>query len=459
MLEDTIAAIATPLGEGGIAIIRVSGPEAIEKIEAIFEPRQKGRLLSEIPGYRMVLGWIIDRDRHRVDECLLAIMRQPNSYTAEDIVEIHCHGGLWAARQCLDEVLLQGVRQARPGEFTQRAFLNGRLDASQAEAVIEIIRAKSQKALYLATKQLSGHNSSYMKNLEEEMVRIMAMIEGSIDFPEEVGEPDYPLIQEILDTVQSDIEKLLRAGQRAKVYRNGVKIVICGKPNVGKSSWLNQLSGWDRAIVTETPGTTRDIIAEYINIKGIPVQLFDTAGIRKTEDKVESLGVEKARQVIREAGLAIFILDITSGITPEDEEIFYGLEPRRTIILVNKDDMGDKRINRGQLEARFPGVPVIYGSTIEQQGMDELQETIEAMVLAGLPGQDDLEMLLSDRQQKILEQCRAQIIIIRNTLGQTPLDCMAVEFSVILDGLGEITGKDMQAEVMDQIFKDFCIGK
>jgi tRNA modification GTPase len=457
--QETIAAIATPAGEGGIAIIRVSGSEAIEKVEAVFKPRRKNRSLRDVCGYHMILGWIVDEEGQRIDECLLAVMRKPHSYTAEDTVEIHCHGGLLAARQCLQQVLSQQVRLARPGEFTQRAYLNGRLDASQAEAVIEIIQAKSEKALYLATKQLSGHNSRHMHRLEEQMIRVTAMIEASIDFPEEVGEPDYEEIQGLLEEVQTDIGKLLRAGKRAEIYRTGVKIVICGKPNVGKSSWLNQLSGWDRAIVTEIPGTTRDIIEEYINIKGIPVRLVDTAGIRKTEDRVESIGVQIAQQVISEAALAIFILDITSGITEEDQEVFLCLDPLRTIILVNKDDLLDKQITPEQLQARFSGIPVIYGSVKEEQGLAELQDTIEAMILTGQADQDDLEMLLSMRQQRILEECQTQIEAIRDTLARVSLDCLAVEIGMVLDGLGEITGKNLQDEVMERIFRDFCIGK
>lgn len=459
MPEDTIAAIATPPGEGGIAIIRVSGNQAIDKVGPIFQPRKKGRKLSEVPGHQMVLGWVVDEKGQKIDECLVAVMRKPHSYTTEDTVEIHCHGGLLVARQCLQRVLSQKVREATPGEFTKRAYLNGRLDASQAEAVIEIIRAKSQKALHLAAKQLSGHNSRYMHRLTEQMIRIVAMIEGSIDFPEEVGEPDYKEIQGLLATVRSDIEKLLEAGRRAEIYRTGVKIVICGKPNVGKSSWLNQLSGWDRAIVTEIPGTTRDIIEQYINIKGIPVQLVDTAGIRKTVDRVESIGVQMAQKVISEAALAIFILDITSGITEEDQEVFRCLDPARTIILVNKDDMRDKQISPVQLESLFPGIPVVYGSTKEELGVNELQDRIEAMILSGQVGQDDLEILLSDRQQRILAQCLKQIAIIEGILGQMPLDCLAVDIGMVLDGLGEITGENLQDEVIERIFKEFCIGK
>ena len=400
MLEDTIAAISTPPGEGGIAIIRVSGSDAINKVEAIFKPRQKGRIVSQLKGYQMILGWIVDDKDQPIDECLLAIMRKPHSYTAEDTVEIHCHGGVLAARQCLERVLTLGVREALPGEFTQRAYLNGRLDASQAEAVIEIIRARSKKALNLAMKQLTGYNSQYVHRLEDRLIQVTALIEASIDFPEDVGEPDYQEIAGLLSEVRDELARLLAAGKRAEIYRSGAKVVICGKPNVGKSSLLNWLSGWERAIVTEIPGTTRDIIEEYVNIKGIPVRLIDTAGIRRTEDRVEAIGIKMAQQAISEAELAIFLLDITSGITEEDKEIYQSLNPAKTIIFINKDDLLEKQIDTAQIERLFPGIPVIVGSVREEKGLSELEDIVEAMLLAGQGEPGDLEMLLSTRQQQ-----------------------------------------------------------
>jgi tRNA modification GTPase len=354
MQMSTIAAISTPPGEGGIAIIRVSGSESIAAVEAIFEPRRQGRRLRDLQGYQMMLGWIKDAQGEPIDECLVAVLRQPHSYTAEDTVEIHCHGGVLAARQCLQEVLNQGIREALPGEFTQQAFLNGRLDASQAEAVIEVIRARSTKALKLAVKQLSGFNSRYMKRMVDQLLQAGAIIEASIDFAEDVGEPDYEQVGALLSQVQNDIYRLLEAAKRAEIYRSGVKVVICGKPNVGKSSLLNWLIGRERAIVTEIPGTTRDVIEEFINLRGIPVRLIDTAGIRQTEDRVEAVGVQKAQQAINEADLAIFLLDVTSGLTAEDEEVHCNLSPSRTIILVNKDDLKGKKQIFGRLRADSP---------------------------------------------------------------------------------------------------------
>lgn len=459
MQQETIAAIATPPGEGGIAIIRVSGSEAIAKVGAIFKPRIKDRALNQLHGYQMILGWIVDDQGQPIDECLLAVMRKPHSYTAEDTVEIHCHGGVLAARQCLEQVLGQGIREAYPGEFTQQAYLNGRLDASQAEAVIEIIRARSKKALNLAVKQLSGYNSRYIHRLEDRLIQAAALIEASIDFPEEVGEPDYEEIARLLAEVQHHLGQLLAAGKRAEIYRSGVKVVICGKPNVGKSSLLNWLSGRDRAIVTEIPGTTRDIIEECVNIKGIPVRLIDTAGIRKTEDRVEAIGVQMAQQAISEAALAIFLLDITSGITLEDEEVFHSLNSDRTIILINKDDLVEKQIDHERIQACFPGIPVIFGSVREEQGLNELQNRVEAMILSGLGREGEVEMLLSARQQQILQDCQEHIESVSEILGQVSLDCLAVEISELLEDMSELTGKSLKADAIERIFRDFCIGK
>lgn len=459
MHHNTIAAISTPPGEGGIAIIRVSGSEAIAKVEAIFQPRRKGKSLQDLKGYQMILGWIKDAQGQPVDECLVALMRKPHSYTGEDTVEIHCHGGVLPARQCLQEVLNQGVREALPGEFTQQAYLNGRLDASQAEAVIEVIRARSKKALHLAMKQLSGHNSRYLQHLQEHLIHATAIIEASIDFAEDVGDPDYAEIETLLRRVQDEIQHLLQAGKRAELYRSGVKVVICGKPNVGKSSLLNWLTGRERAIVTEIPGTTRDIIEESINIKGIPVRLIDTAGIRETDDRVEAIGVQMAQQAICEAALAIFLLDVSAGITHEDKAIFDTLDASRTIILINKDDLQDKNIATGEIRARYPGIPVIFGSVLEEQGLTELQEQLETMILAGTSQESGLEMLLSQRQQQILQQCNQQLEAITGLLGVLSLDCLAVEINELLEGLAELTGSNLKAEVMERIFRDFCIGK
>ena len=325
--------------------------------------------------------------------------------------------------------------------------------------MIEIIRARSKKALNLAMKQLTGYNSQYVHRLEDRLIQVTALIEASIDFPEDVGEPDYQEIAGLLSEVRDELARLLAAGKRAEIYRSGAKVVICGKPNVGKSSLLNWLSGWERAIVTEIPGTTRDIIEEYVNIKGIPVRLIDTAGIRRTEDRVEAIGIKMAQQAISEAELAIFLLDITSGITEEDKEIYQSLNPAKTIIFINKDDLLEKQIDTAQIERLFPGIPVIVGSVREEKGLSELEDIVEAMLLAGQGEPGDLEMLLSTRQQQILQRCMEQIGPITEMLGLVSLDCLAVEINEVIEVMGELTGRSLKAEAMERIFRDFCIGK
>ena len=456
---DDIAAISTPPGEGGIAIIRLSGSGVIKKAAQIFKPRRNQIDIRKKEGYSLTLGWIVDADSEAVDEVLLALMRAPHSYTGEDVVEIHCHGGILPARRCLEVVLSQGFRIAEPGEFTRRAFLNGRLDASQAEAVIEIIRAKSDKSMKLALKQLGGRNSEYIHTLEDRLLELNAMVEASLDFPEEVGELEYNRAQAIMVESMEVIDRLIQSGKRADVYRQGISIAICGKPNVGKSSLLNTLLRKDRAIVTSIPGTTRDIIEEQLIIKGIPVRLMDTAGIHITSDVVEKIGVEKSQEVIAEADLVLFLVDAGDGITSDDLNIYRNIENQNLIILVNKEDLEDKNITKRDMEQYFPGVKVIKVSAKEELGIDKLEDNIEEMVLGGKLQSDDLEIMINLRQREALLRARQHLQDALNELNQVPLDCLGVDIWGALEALGEITGKNLREEVLDRMFSDFCIGK
>lgn len=459
MFIDDIAAIATPPGEGGIAIIRLSGSGVIEKASKVFKPHRDDVDIRKKGGYSLTLGWILDAEGEIVDEVLLAIMRAPRSYTGEDVVEIHCHGGILPARRCLETVMRQQVRIAEPGEFTRRAFLNGRLDASQAEAVIEIIRAKSEKSMRLAIKQLSGRNSEYIHLLEDRLLELNAMVEASLDFPDEVGELEYNRAQAIIINCQQLIDQLLRAGQRADIYREGITVAICGKPNVGKSSLLNVLLRKDRAIVTNIPGTTRDIIEEQLNIKGIPVRIIDTAGIRATEDLVEKIGVKRSREVIKEADLVIFLLDAGTGITDEDLAIYQDIENKNIILLANKEDLEEKNITSADLDKYFPRVNVIRASVKGEQGIEELENNIETMVLDGELQSDDLEIMLNLRQREALLRARQCLEEALNEMEIVPLDCLGVDIWGALEALGEITGKNLKEELIERIFHDFCIGK
>jgi len=458
MYQD-IAAISTPPGEGGIAIIRLSGSGVIDKAAQIFRPRRNQIDIRKKEGYSLTLGWIMDADSEAVDEVLLALMRAPHSYTGEDVVEIHCHGGILPARRCLEVVLHQGVRIAEPGEFTRRAFLNGRLDASQAEAVIELIRAKSDKSMKLALKQLGGRNSQYIHTLEDRLLELNAMVEASLDFPEEVGDLEYNRAQAIMLESMEVIDRLIRGGKRADVYREGISIAICGKPNVGKSSLLNTLLRKDRAIVTSIPGTTRDVIEEQLIIKGIPIRLMDTAGIHITSDVVEKIGVEKTQVVIAEADLVLFLLDAGDGITDDDLDIYRKIENRNLIILVNKEDLEEKHITSKELEQYFPQIKVIKVSAKGEQGIEEVEDSIEEMVLGGKLQSDDLEIMINLRQRESLLRARQYLQDALQELNQVPLDCLGVDIWGALEALGEITGKNLREEVLDRMFSDFCIGK
>jgi len=458
-MYDIIAAISTPPGEGGIAIVRLSGTGVLGKMAEGFSPRHKGITLEARPSHSLTLGWMIDDGGEIIDEVLVSVMRGPHSYTGEDVVEINCHGGFLPARRCLERVLAAGVRLAEPGEFTRRAYLNGRLDISQAEAVIDIIRAKSDKGMRLAQQQLSGFNVRYINDLEDGLTRINAILEASIDFPDEVGEPDLDEVEQRLQEIMGSLDALISAAKRAEIFREGVSIAICGKPNVGKSTLLNTLLRKEKAIVTEIPGTTRDVIEDYINVRGIPVKIMDTAGIRATEDRVEKIGVERSREVINAADLVLFLLDVETGITEEDREIFAQISSRKVIVLVNKEDLLEKNIDAASLEKTFTGLSIIHGSAREEIGIDELEEAIESLILSGGTGSDNLEIMVSTRQRNALEQARQHVTDTRESLREAPLDCLGVDLGGALDALGEITGKNLKEEAINRIFHDFCIGK
>ncbi|HOQ09767.1 MAG TPA: tRNA uridine-5-carboxymethylaminomethyl(34) synthesis GTPase MnmE [Syntrophomonadaceae bacterium] len=458
-MQDAIAAISTPPGEGGIAIVRLSGNKVIETVDKLFKPFRRDVELVKRPSHTLTLGWIIDEEGNPLDEVLVSIMREPHSYTGEDVVEINCHGGTLPARRVLERVLQMGIRLAEPGEFTRRAFLNGRLDASQAEAVIDIIRAKTDKAMQIAMRRLQGSTSRLVQQMEDELVLINAMVEASLDFPDEVGEPDYEEIKEKLEKIIAQLEHMLEAARRADIYRQGITVAIAGKPNVGKSSLLNALLRKERAIVTNIPGTTRDIIEDWLNIRGIPVKILDTAGIRDTEDIVEQIGVQRSREVIQQADLIIFLLDVTTGITPEDQYIYESIADGKVIVLVNKEDLEDKKVREEELQQMFPDIPVIRGSVKEEIGLEELESLIEQMVLAGGLNSDDLEMVVNLRQKQSLAAARQHLQDVLDTLQQVPLDCLGVDLQGALEALGEVTGKNLKEEVIDRIFHEFCIGK
>ena len=457
MFEDAIAALSTPPGEGGIGIIRLSGHEVIEKVGKIFLP-VSGKDLRERNGYTLNLGWIIDQDGSKIDQVLLGIMKAPHSYTGEDVIEINCHGGSMPVRRCLQRCLEVGLRLAEPGEFTKRAFLNGRMELSQAEAVIDIIRAKTDRGLKLAMQQLEG-NIGYIEAIEEKLLQLNAMVEASLDFPEEVGELDYDEVQTILLQSRVALDQIIAAGVRNEIYRDGVKVVICGKPNVGKSSLLNALLKKEKAIVTDIPGTTRDVVEDYINVHDIPVKIMDTAGIRLTEDLVEKIGVEKSKIVIEQADLLVLMLDAGDGITQVDLDIYQMIDRDKLIVFVNKEDLEIKRISAVELHSLFAGVKLIQGSAKDDLGLEELEMAIEEMVLSGtLPG-DGLDIMINLRQKDAILRSREQVESALQNLEQVTADCLGVDIWGALETLGEVSGKTLKEEVINRIFHNFCIGK
>jgi len=460
VLEDTIAAIATPLGEGGIAIVRVSGCGAISIVDHIFRPVPGGKQLRDRRGYSLGLGWIVDEKGEPVDEVLVSVMRAPKSYTAEDVVEINCHGGILPAVRCLEAVLRSGARLAEPGEFTKRAFINGRIDISQAEAIIDIIRSKTEKGMRIAVKQLEGMLRRRVERLEDLLIGLNSMVEASIDFPEEVGDLDEREARSRGQEVLRELERLLLAGERSRIYQKGIKVVIAGKPNVGKSSLLNALLRKNKAIVTDIPGTTRDIIEDYINVKGIPVHIMDTAGIRETPDIVERIGVERSEEVIREADIILVVLDAGAGLSEEDERVAEMVKGKRVIVLVNKEDLEEKRVTMEEVRNLFPGQAVVRGSVKEEIGLDELESAIEEAVLAGKVETGDEEILVNLRQEESFRRAKYSVeSFLKGLEAGVSLDCLAVDLGQALDALGEITGRSLKEDVIDRIFRDYCIGK
>ena len=462
MFEDTITAISTAIGESGIALIRMSGARAESILQAAFLPSSPAQAIQENESHRLLLGWITDEQNVKLDEVLVSVMRGPHSYTGETVAEINCHGGFQAVTACLNRCMQLGARMALPGEFTQRAFLNGRLDISQAEALMEIIGAKSRKGLTIAVEQLHGRLRSQLEEIEDLFTRLQGLILASIDFPDDVGELDQEEAQAILQQIQNKFKRLYQISEQTDIYRNGIQMVICGKPNVGKSSLLNYLLNQEKAIVTNIPGTTRDIIEDFLHIQGIPVKIMDTAGIRETEEAVEKIGVQKTYDAISHADVLLFLLDTESGITTEDLQAAQLVKGQKNVLVfVNKMDCPDPKITEAELSRFFPDAdaPHLYGSIRTGAGMEELENQILQIVQQGQLVQDDLEIVMNVRQKQTVKKCYEQAIELQKVLSETSLDCLAVEVDTALIYLGELSGRDLAEETLDRIFRDFCIGK
>lgn len=458
--EDTISAVATALGEGGIGIIRMSGSQAIAIADNIF-CGINGRKACQIKAFQAAYGNIADPETGEiVDEVLILIMKAPRSYTREDVVEIHCHGGATPIRKILDLTLKQGARLAEPGEFTKRAFLNGRLDLTQAEAVIDIIRSKTDSSLKMAVGQLSGVLSAKITEIRHDILQMVAHLEAAIDFPEE--DIEEMTIKEVTKRVKETIAKvdyLLATAQTGKVLREGMATVIIGKPNVGKSSLLNAMLKEKRAIVTDIPGTTRDIIEEYVNIRGIPLKIVDTAGIRETSDIVEKIGVERAREFVGKADLILVLLDASQTLSAEDSQVLNLLSGRQAIVLINKSDL-PQVLEMDRVLQYVSDKKVIRISVAEGSGLDELEQAIVDMVYSGEVKQGEGAIVNNVRQANLIEQAGKHLGDVLNTAAAgMPPDCVVIDLRAAWEKLGEVTGDTVGEDIITQIFTQFCIGK
>lgn len=455
---DTIAAISTAIGEGGISIIRVSGSKALQVVGSIFRGRS-AKSLETMETYTMRYGRIVEfGGEDVVDEVIVSYMKGPRSFTAEDTVEINCHGGIVATNKVIENVLKAGARMADPGEFTKRAFLNGRIDLSQAEAVIDIIRAKTELSMKSAVLQAGGNLSAAVRELREKLLGLIAHIEATVDYPEEDLEEITAIqVSARLKEVVEELTGAIDSADEGKILREGISTVIVGKPNVGKSSLLNTLLKENRAIVTDIPGTTRDVIEEYINIKGIPIKIVDTAGIRETEDVVERIGVKKSRSKIEEADLIIFMLDTSRELTDEDRDIISYIKGKKYIVLLNKVDL-NARMDIKELEGLEPEY-VINASVIQGFGIDRLKDAIVKLFFHGEIKSNEL-VITSMRHKEAMMAAKSSCLQAIDALGGTSaIDLASIDIRSAWYSLGQITGDTMEEDIIDKIFSEFCLGK
>ncbi len=456
--EDTIAAISTPIGQAGIGIIRISGPLSLSIAKKIFKPK---RDIKEFESHRLYLGHIFDPETgETIDEVLLSYMKAPNSYTREDVVEINSHSGYLVLSKILDLVISQGARLAKPGEFTLRAFLNGRIDLTQAEAVVDLINAKSERGLYLATSQLQGRLRDEIEGLKEEIKDILSYVEVAIDFPEEEdAEISRDEIVKRIEGVIPHIEDIIKLHSQKKIWIDGISIVIVGRVNVGKSSLMNRLLNEERAIVTPIPGTTRDIIESNVLINGLPIRLIDTAGLRQVEDEVEKIGISLTTKKLKEADLVLVVIDQSQGLKREDIEIIEMSKEKKAIIVLNKTDLPSKIAEDDKKLLESYRFPIVWISALKGEGIENLKEVIFNTVVKGV---DLTESGIAPnlRHKRLLEEAKEGL---KNALkllkeGGT-MDLIAFEIRTSLNALGEITGEVTTEDILERIFSQFCLGK
>ena len=458
--NDTIAAISTPVGEGGISIIRISGEDAVAVAKRLYHGSKD---LAQVASHTINYGHIVDPDTGaEVDEVMVSVMRAPHTYTCEDVVEINCHGGLLATNRILQLVLSYGARMAEPGEFTKRAFLNGRIDLSQSEAVMDLIRAKTDKSMKVALNQLDGDLSRLIRHLRQDILDVLAQVEVNIDYPEydAVEEMTTKMLKEKALDIQQRIQALLKTAKQGKVLREGLATAIIGRPNVGKSSLLNTLLHEDKAIVTDVAGTTRDVIEEYVNVDGVPLKLIDTAGIRDTDDTVEKIGVERSKRALDAADLILLLIDSSAPLTAEDCELLTATHGNQRIVILNKTDL-PRRVDLDELKKLTDGDALIETSIVKHEGMDQLGQQISKMFFnEGIESSQNNVMVTNARHIGLLHQANAALSdVLKGINAGMPVDLVQIDMTRCWDLLGEITGDSYQDELLDQLFSQFCLGK
>lgn len=458
MQFETISSISTPVGEGAIAIVRLSGEDAIEIADRLYKGAKN---LSDTDTHTINYGHIVDpKTGETVEEVMVALMRAPKTYTREDIVEINCHGGIHTVNRVLQLTLNNGARMAEPGEFTKRAFLNGRVDLSQAEAVMDFIRAKTNQASKVANQQVQGRLKTYIEELRQSVLNILAQVEVNIDYPEydDVEEATTSLLLAEAKKINEDIDALLKSSSEGRILREGLSTVIVGKPNVGKSSLLNYLIQDNKAIVTEVAGTTRDILEEYVNVNGIPLKLVDTAGIRETDDIVEKIGVERSREALKGAELILYVMNNNDELTPEDIELLESVDDKKVIGIVNKLDL-ENNLDLNYLEEHFK-IPLIKTSIINGEGVDELENEIQKMFFEGSLSSTDSTYVSNNRHINLLEQAKVSIEdAISSAEMDVPVDIIQIDLIKTWELLGEVIGEDVSEQLIDKLFSQFCLGK
>ncbi|KAB2225262.1 MAG: tRNA uridine-5-carboxymethylaminomethyl(34) synthesis GTPase MnmE [Staphylococcus epidermidis] len=456
---DTITSISTPMGEGAIGIVRLSGPQAIEIGDILYKGKKK---LSEVETHTINYGHIIDPETDEtVEEVMVSVLRTPKTFTREDIIEINCHGGILTINRILELTMTYGARMAEPGEYTKRAFLNGRIDLSQAEAVMDFIRSKTDRASKVAMNQIEGRLSDLIKKQRQSILEILAQVEVNIDYPEydDVEDATTDFLLEQSKRIKEEINRLLETGAQGKIMREGLSTVIVGRPNVGKSSMLNNLIQDNKAIVTEVAGTTRDVLEEYVNVRGVPLRLVDTAGIRDTEDIVEKIGVERSRKALSEADLILFVLNNNEPLTEDDQTLFEVIKNEDVIVIINKTDL-EQRLDVSELREMIGDMPLIQTSMLKQEGIDELEIQIKDLFFGGEVQNQDMTYVSNSRHISLLKQARQSIQdAIDAAESGIPMDMVQIDLTRTWEILGEIIGESASDELIDQLFSQFCLGK